>query len=166
MIINPYQSTSLEAATLWIQAHPELTVGLTSGTWDLFHDFHLRFLLRCRRECDVLIVGVDSDAEVRKTKGPTRPIMSEFQRLMLLDANKHVTFAYVQDGIRDFTRVAETLLGATAHGGKVFRNQLFAGREHEVALGKAQGNVQVVIIPDMEELSSTTALVTRVAGLG
>jgi D-beta-D-heptose 7-phosphate kinase/D-beta-D-heptose 1-phosphate adenosyltransferase len=161
MIINPYASTSLEAATLWIQAHPELVVGLTSGSWDLFHDFHLRFLLRCRRVCDVLIVGVDSDAEVRKVKGPTRPIMSEFQRLMLLDANKHVTFAYVQDGVRDFTRVAETLLGV--HGGVTFRNQLFAGRENEVALGSVRDKVQVVIIPDMEELNSTTALVARVA---
>ena len=161
MIINPYPSTSLEAATLWIQAHPEQVVGLTSGTWDLFHDFHLRFLLRCRRVCDVLIVGVDSDAEVRKTKGPTRPIMSEFQRLMLLDANKHVTFAYVQDGVQDFTRMAETLL--SVHGGVTFRNQLFAGRESEIALGNARDKVRVVIIPDMEELNSTSALVARVA---
>ena len=141
MILNPYQSTSLEAAALWIEAHPNLTVGLTSGTFDLFHDFHLRFLLRCRRECDVLIVGVDSDAEVRRSKGSGRPVMSEFQRLMLLDANKHVTFAFIQDGVRDFQQVAESLLGI--HGGKVFRNQLFMGRENEVALGEVRNMVKV-----------------------
>lgn len=160
MILNPYPSTSLEAATLWIGAHPELTVGLTSGTFDLFHDFHLRYLLRCRRECDILIVGVDSDAEVRRAKGANRPVMSEFQRLMLLDANKHVTFAYIQDGVRDFQRVAETLL--RMRGGKVFRNQVFAGRENEIALGAAKDQTQVVLIPDMDELSSTSAIVQRV----
>ena len=136
MIINPFSSTSLEAAALWIEAHPNLTVGLTSGTFDLFHDFHLRFLLRCRRECDVLIVGVDSDAEVRKTKGSDRPKMSEFQRLMLLDSNKHVTFAFIQNGVDDFQHMAEALINI--RGGKVFRNDVFIGREDEIALGTAQ----------------------------
>ena len=159
MIINPYPSTSLEAAALWIKARPDLVVGLTSGTFDLFHDFHLRYLLRCRRECDVLIVGVDSDRDVRRTKGPGRPIMSEFQRLMLLDANKHVSFAYVQDGVRDFQRVAEALL---SRGGKAFRNQTFKGRKNEIALGSLRSVVDVVIIPDIDELASTSAIVKRV----
>lgn len=160
MIINPYPSTSLEAAALWVEAHSDLTIGLTSGTFDLFHDFHLRFLLRCRRECDILIVGVDSDAEVRRTKGNGRPVMSEFQREMLLDANKHVTFTYIQDGVKDFQRVAETLIGI--RGGKIFRNDVFAGRENEVALGTAKDKAQVVIIPDMDELDSTSAIVEKI----
>lgn len=130
------------------------------GTWDLFHDYHLRFLLRCRRHCDVLIVGVDSDEEVKKVKGPGRPFMSEFQRQMLLDANKHVTFVFIQDGVADFTYIAETLLGV--RGGKVFRNQVFAGREGDVALGKARDKVEVVIIPDVDELNSTSALADKI----
>jgi len=164
MIINPFSSTSLEAAILWIEAHPGLTIGLTSGTFDLFHDFHLRFLLRCRRQCDVLIVGVDSDAEVRRTKGEDRPVMSEFQREMLLDSNKHVTFAFIQDGVADFQRVAEALIGI--RGGKVFRNDLFAGRENEVALGTAKDKAQVIIIPDMDELDSTSAIVKKIGHQG
>ena len=165
MIINPYESTSLQAAKLWIEhQHHNMTVGLTSGTFDLFHDFHLRFLLRCRRECDILIVGVDSDKDVRKVKGPSRPLTSEFQRVMLLNSNKLVTFAYIQDGIRDFTHVAMELLGV--RGGKVFRNQDFEGREDEVAIGplrKRRGDkkVGVIIIPDIDELASTTELVKR-----
>lgn len=164
MNINPYPSMSLEAAALWIKAHPKLVVGLTSGTFDLFHDHHLRYLLRCRRECDVLIVGVDSDREVRRAKGDGRPFMSEFQRQMLLDANKHVAFVYIQDGVRDFTRVAEALLGI--HGGKTFRNQEFAGREDEIALGSVKGKVEVVIVPDIEEENSTSGLENKVRGTG
>lgn len=145
---------------LYIQAHPELRVGLTSGTFDLFHDFHERFLERCRRKCDILIVGVDSDAEVRAVKGPTRPIQSEYQRRMLLDANKNVCFVYIQDGVDDFTRVCETLLGV--RGGVVFRNDMFAGREQDVAVGKVRDKVQIFIVPDITELDSTSALVARV----
>lgn len=164
MIINPYESTSLQAARLWIEHQPKgHIVGLTSGTFDLFHDFHLRYLLRCRRECDILIVGVDSDKAVRKVKGPTRPLTSEFQRVMLLNANKLVTFAYIQDGLWDFTNVATDLLGV--RGGKVFRNDEFAGREDEVATGKlprsGKNAVEIVIIPDIDELASTTEIVKR-----
>lgn len=163
MIINPYPCTSLEAAALYIQAHPEKRVGLTSGSFDLFHDFHERFLERCRRRCDILIVGVDSDAEVRLVKGPTRPIQSEYQRRMLMDSNKNVTFVYIQDGVEDFTRVCETLLGV--RGGKVFRNDMFAGRENEVAVGSVRDKVEIVIVPDIIELDSTSAIVERTSHL-
>jgi cytidyltransferase-like protein len=161
MILNPYPCTSLEAAALYIEAHPERPVGLTSGTFDLFHDFHERFLERCRRSLGpncILIVGVDSDAEVRRAKGKGRPFQSEYQRRMLMDSNKNVTFVYIQDGVADFERMCETLL--TIRGGTVFRNEVFEGREDEVALGEAREHpdVNVMIIPDITELASTTEL--------
>jgi len=46
-------------------------VGITSGCFDLTHNYHLNYFLRCRRLCDILIVGVDSDDLVRKTKAKT-----------------------------------------------------------------------------------------------
>lgn len=160
MIINPYESTSLQAAKLWIEHQPvDKVVGLTSGTFDLFHDFHLRYLLRCRRQCDILVVGVDSDAEVRRVKGKNRPLTSEFQRVMLLNANKLVTFAYIQDGISDLARVCRSLLGI--RGGKIFRNQEFEGREGAVVGQGAHENIQVVIVPDIDELASTSEIVKR-----
>ena len=167
MIINPYPCTSLEAAILFIAAHPERPVGLTSGTFDLFHDFHERYLERCRRAIGhncILIVGVDSDAEVRRAKGKGRPHQSEYQRRMLLEANKNVTFTYIQDGVEDFQRVAEHLL--TVRGGTVFRNEEFEGREDEIALGEARKHsaVGVLIIPDIIELASTSALTDSIQG--
>jgi len=163
VIINPYPCTSLEAAALYIQAHPERTVGLTSGTFDLFHDFHERYLERCQRALGrngILIVGVDSDAEVRRVKGKGRPIQSEYQRRMLLDSNKNVTFVYIQDGVVDFTEVCETLLGI--RGGVVFRNDAFEGREQAVAVGHVRDKVQIVIVPDILEPDSTTALAEQI----
>lgn len=159
MIINPKPgSTSLEAAAHFCKARENALVGLTSGSFDLLHDFHLRYLMQCKRQCDILVVGVDSNAHVQERKGPGRPIMSEFQRVMLVNALKYVDFAYIQHSLEDFTRVAQTL---PAH--IVFRNQEFLGREHEVAVGSS--GARVIIIPDIAELDSTTNLIKRIRGL-
>lgn len=125
MIINPYDKKAMRAAQLYC-LDGNKSVGLTSGTFDLFHDYHLRYLERCRRLCDVLIIGVDSDAFVKRVKGPDRPILSEFQRLMLMDANKHITFCYIQDSLTAFARMAEMLM---PERGKIFRNEDFKGKE-------------------------------------
>jgi len=132
-------------------------VGMTSGSFDLLHDFHLRYLKQCRRECDVLIVGIDSDRLVRERKGPSRPILSEFQREMVMNAIKYVEMVYILDTLIDYTTVAESL---EVH--KVFVNQSFVGREQLVAVGKSKA--EVVIIPDVTEGDSTTELIARIQG--
>lgn len=159
MIINPYDKKAMRAAQLYC-LDCNKAVGLTSGTFDLFHDYHLRYLERCRRLCDVLVVGVDSDAFVKDVKGPERPILSEFQRLMLMDANKHITFCYIQDSLEAFVRVAEMLM---PERGNIFRNEDFRGRESEVAKGNSQA--KVVIVPDVWEPNSTSKLIDKINGL-
>ena len=48
-------------------------LGYASGVFDLFHRGHLSFLRECKSRCDVLIIGVDTDALVRSRKGIERP---------------------------------------------------------------------------------------------
>jgi cytidyltransferase-like protein len=48
-------------------------IGYTSGTFDLLHEGHRNYLRGCREKCDLLVVGVDEDAMVRKNKGSNRP---------------------------------------------------------------------------------------------
>ena len=57
---------------------------LTQGVWDMLHEGHLNYLREARKHGDILIVGVDSDEMTRKRKGPTRPVVSEQERLMML----------------------------------------------------------------------------------
>lgn len=61
-----------------------LTVALTSGTFDMPHIGHARYLEAARKCADVLIVGVDSDAKVRQRKGPDRPVVPEVERVDML----------------------------------------------------------------------------------
>ena len=56
----------------------------TNGCFDLLHIGHVRYLEEARGLGDVLVVGVNSDASVRKLKGPQRPILPEAERAEIL----------------------------------------------------------------------------------
>jgi cytidyltransferase-like protein len=153
--LRPHRdATSLQAAAEWVRNRDGI-IGMTSGTFDLLHDFHLRFLKQCRRQCDILIVGIDSDRLVRERKGPTRPILSEWQREAVMNAVKYVEFVYVLDTLADYTTVAE-VIGVQ----KVFLNEAFAGREADVAVGESRA--QVVIVPDVKEHDSTSRIIAKI----
>lgn len=58
----------------------------TNGVFDLLHPGHVDVLLAARRQGDALIVGVNSDASVRRLKGPTRPVRTIAERSYVLAA--------------------------------------------------------------------------------
>ncbi|OGD67292.1 hypothetical protein A2442_00785 [Candidatus Campbellbacteria bacterium RIFOXYC2_FULL_35_25] len=70
---------------------------LTSGTFDLFHIGHAQYLQKAKDLGDVLIVGLDSDAKVKKRKGPDRPIVSEDERSAILSFVRPVDFIVLKD---------------------------------------------------------------------
>lgn len=145
-INNPSDTALLRAA---IQGKK---VGLTSGCYDLFHHMHLVYLKRCRRQCDILLVGVDSDDLVRKVKGPERPIVPEHQRVALVSELNCVSAAFIMGELNDFL-AAVNLFGV----GIIFKNQHF--RPEEV-LGCEKANV--VIIPDVNQFDSTTGIIEEI----
>lgn len=63
-----------------------LAIGFTNGCFDLLHLGHIQLLAFARARCDRLIVGVNSDASVKRLKGPTRPINDEITRQKILAA--------------------------------------------------------------------------------
>ena len=62
------------------------TVALANGCFDLLHVGHVRYLQAARAEADILIVGVNGDASVRKLKGGNRPLQTEQDRALLVAA--------------------------------------------------------------------------------
>jgi D-beta-D-heptose 7-phosphate kinase/D-beta-D-heptose 1-phosphate adenosyltransferase len=61
-------------------------VVLTNGCFDLLHPGHVRYLAAARALGDVLVVALNSDASVRRLKGPERPILSLPERAEVLAA--------------------------------------------------------------------------------
>lgn len=61
-----------------------LRVGFANGCFDLIHPGHVRLLTEARAACDRLIVALNTDASVRRLKGPTRPVQSESARATVM----------------------------------------------------------------------------------
>ena len=61
-----------------------LKVVLTSGSFDLVHLGHVKYLEEAKKQGDVLIVGVDSDEKIRRRKGPDRPMVGQDERTHML----------------------------------------------------------------------------------
>jgi rfaE bifunctional protein nucleotidyltransferase chain/domain len=121
-------------------------VVFTNGTFDILHKGHVDYLHAARALGDVLVVGVNTDASIRRIKGPDRPINPTADRAAVLASLAAVDFVCVfGDNTPD--RLVRTLLpdvlvkGADwkegdivgagivkEHGGRVARIPLTAGR--------------------------------------
>ncbi|HTZ86065.1 MAG TPA: adenylyltransferase/cytidyltransferase family protein [Solirubrobacteraceae bacterium] len=71
-------------------------VVLTSGSFDLIHLGHVKYLARAKQLGDVLAVGVDSDAKIKRRKGPDRPMVPEQERLELLAYQRPVDLIFLK----------------------------------------------------------------------
>jgi len=69
----------------------------TNGSFDIFHFGHVKLLEECKRQGDVLIVGVNSDKSVREYKSPDRPINPETARAGVLAALAAVDYVFIFD---------------------------------------------------------------------
>ena len=70
-------------------------VGMTNGCFDILHLGHFQILEFAKSKCDVLFVGVNTDAAVKSLKGNTRPINSENDRAEMLCYHKDVDFVFL-----------------------------------------------------------------------
>ena len=59
-------------------------IALANGLFDILHVGHLRYLESARREADILVVGVNSNASARRLKGEGRPIVPASERAELV----------------------------------------------------------------------------------
>src|SRR5512135_2047270 len=67
----------------------------TNGCFDLIHPGHVRYLRAAKRLGDVLVVGLNSDASVRRLKGVTRPLVPQRARCEVMAALEMVDYVTV-----------------------------------------------------------------------
>ncbi|MCB0526548.1 MAG: D-glycero-beta-D-manno-heptose 1-phosphate adenylyltransferase [Lewinellaceae bacterium] len=79
-ILNP--ETLLPAIQHWRNSGEKIV--FTNGCFDLLHYGHLHYLSEARELGDRLVVGLNSDASVKRLKGPHRPINDELTRKQML----------------------------------------------------------------------------------
>ena len=73
----------LEKTVRRLQAGGKKVV-FTNGCFDLLHYGHVAYLEKARAKGDVLVVGLNSDASVRRLKGPKRPLVSQRYRALVM----------------------------------------------------------------------------------
>jgi D-beta-D-heptose 7-phosphate kinase/D-beta-D-heptose 1-phosphate adenosyltransferase len=129
----------------------------TNGVFDLLHPGHLRYLRAARRHGDLLIVGLNSDASVRRNKGPERPLVPERERaevLLALDCVDAVSIFDEETPAEIINRVqpdvlvkgadwpADQIVGrdtVEARGGVVIREPVETGYSTSSIIDKIRG---------------------------
>lgn len=130
-------------------------IAFTNGCFDIIHPGHLFSLAQAANEADFLIVGLNSDASVRKLKGPTRPINTTQSRAIVL-ANLIVVDAVVIFEEETPLELISTLLpDVIVKGGDYTIDQIVGGKEVIANGGK-------VVINPMVEGFSTTSLIDKI----
>ena len=130
------------------------TVAFTNGCFDILHPGHLFSLAQTAKEADYLLVGLNSDASVKRLKGPERPIHTELSRALILanlvlvdvvvvfeeDTPLHLIQTLLPDVLvkgGDYT--IDTIVGAKeviANGGKVIINPIVEGFSTTIIIEK------------------------------
>ena len=72
-------------------------IGITHGAFDLFHLSHLDLLQKSAKLCDFLIVGVDCDSNIAQYKSYLRPIISQEDRLKIINELCCVDAVFIND---------------------------------------------------------------------
>jgi len=89
----------------------------TNGCFDIVHRGHVEYLAAARRLGDLLVVAVNSDASVRKLKGPGRPIVTEEDRAEVVAALRAVDLVTIFDDDTPLNLIREILPDVLVKGG-------------------------------------------------
>lgn len=79
----------------FLERNKNKKIVFTNGCFDILHKGHVTYLAEARKLGDVLVIGVNSDASVKRLKGPERPINNENDRAYVLSQLKSVDFTEI-----------------------------------------------------------------------
>lgn len=132
-------------------------VVFTNGVFDLLHPGHVDVLLGARRAGDHLVVGLNSDASVRRLKGPERPVRNEAERAYVLAAFEMVdcVVLFEQDTPLELIRLLEP--DVLVKGGDYSEDSIVGAPDV-----RSRGG-EVVIIP-LTPGQSTTSIIRKLRG--
>lgn len=129
-------------------------VVFTNGCFDILHVGHVRYLKEARAQGDVLVVGVNTDASVRKLKGPTRPVQNENARAEILAALESVSFTVLFDEETPMELIREIRPDVLVKGGD-YKIETIVGSDFVLSYGGEVRALQFV------NGVSTTAIVEK-----
>lgn len=130
-------------------------IGFTNGCFDLLHPGHVSLLDQARSQCDRLVVGLNSDASVKRLKGPTRPVQSETSRGTVLASLAAVDLVVIFDEDTPLELITAIRPDVLVKGADYRIDQVVGGDLVIAAGGR-------VFLADLQAGHSTTATIARI----
>ncbi|MCL2641039.1 MAG: D-glycero-beta-D-manno-heptose 1-phosphate adenylyltransferase, partial [Phycisphaerales bacterium] len=131
---------------------PTKQVAFTNGVFDILHAGHTQYLDFAKKQGDLLIVAVNSDASVRRLKGPTRPVNTLSDRIAVLAALQRVDYviAFEDDTPADLINAIQPNILIK---GEDYSGKQVVGRETVEATGG-----KVILAPFLQGRSTTNTI--------
>lgn len=132
-------------------------VGFTNGCFDLLHPGHISTLRQAKAACDYLVVAINSDASVKRLKGPARPVQDETARSAILSALEMVDLVVVFNEETPIELLKAIKPDVLVKGGQY-------KLEEVVGYDLVMGYGGKIVRADMEDGFSTTNTIQKMAG--
>jgi D-beta-D-heptose 7-phosphate kinase/D-beta-D-heptose 1-phosphate adenosyltransferase len=131
----------------------------TNGCFDILHRGHAEYLAFARAQGDALCLGLNSDASVRRSKGPTRPVNSQEDRAFVVGSLRSVDFVVIFEEDEPKELISQILPQVLvkgkdwahyvsgreiveAHGGRVVLAEMVAGRSTTGTIERVLANAE------------------------
>ena len=124
----------------------------TNGCFDILHRGHIEYLSKARDLGDVLIIGLNTDASVKRIKGGNRPVQDETSRAMILASLRFVEAIVLFDEDTPYNLISLVKPDVLVKGGD-YTEETIVGAD----IVKASGG-EVVTVPLTEGYSTTQIL--------
>lgn len=152
-VVSPERAAAI--AKIW--KGRGLKVGFTNGCFDIVHSGHVTMLGKAAAHCDRLVVGLNTDASVRRLKGPSRPVQVEASRVQVLANMKNVDLVTLFDDDTPLELIKAIEPDVLFKGADYSESQVVGGDFVKERGGK-------VVLIDLVENMSTTNAIRRAMG--
>lgn len=132
-------------------------VVFTNGCFDILHRGHLMYLNEARALGDELVIGLNSDASVKRLKGDDRPVNTEDDRLYMLENLKSVSKVFIFDEDTPYDLIKAVQPDVLVKGGDWAVEQIVG---HDIVTS----NGGEVLSLNFEDGYSTTNLISKIQG--
>ena len=156
MIIQPENLADIRSQ------HKDEQVVLTSGTFDLLHVGHLKYLEAVKSLGDIVVVMLSGDDRVKARKGPQRPIIPENDRAQLLDALKVVDYVFIDPAKSSPEEVNPVHAEIVA----TLNPNIYATDGPDPRFWSIMDESKLVILPRSEDDTSTSDIIGRISNHG
>jgi len=113
----------------FLRKNKEKKIVFTNGCFDIIHKGHVAYLVEARKLGDLLVIGLNSDASVKRLKGSERPINNELDRQYVMSQLKPVDFVEIFTEDTPLNLILKIMPKILVKGGDWKIEQIVGGKE-------------------------------------